>query len=103
MRYLGKMSGRGVITCDGETVGQAGYEFEAFFNAKPKGVTTSGEITLPPGTLATVFGRKKVQLLTDDGKRLDLRFSAKALIPLSDSAHVEVTGGLSQSTHGWLQ
>jgi hypothetical protein len=41
-----------------------------------------------------VFGRRDVQLVTDDGRRLTLRFSERQLAAASDSAHVDVAGDL---------
>jgi len=93
MRYLGRIAGAGVLTCDGEAVARASYDFEGFMRPKG-GVTSSGEISLRPVDLRTVFGRRGVQLLTDDGHLLDLKFSEKALRSSEDVAQVEVTGDL---------
>lgn len=93
MRYLGRIAGAGLLTCDGEAIARAFYEFEGFM--RPKGVvTSSGEISLPPVDLKTVFGRRDVQLLTDDGHLLNLKFSQKAIRSADDVALVEVTGDL---------
>ena len=93
MLYLGGISGSGVIKCNGEEIARATYDFDGFFH-KTVGVTGSGEIRLSPAALRSVFGRGNVQLFTEDGRLLDLRFSEKALPSASDVAHVDVTGDL---------
>jgi hypothetical protein len=93
MHYLGGISGSGVIKCGGEVIARATYDFEGFFH-KTAGVTGSGEIRLPAPALRNVFGRQGVQLFTDDGRLLDLKFSEKKLPSASDAAHVDVTGDL---------
>ena len=99
MRYLGAISGSGTLKCGGEEVARATYDFDGFFR-KPVGVTGSGEIQLAPVALKRVFGRRDVQLLTDDGRLLDLRFSEK-LLAAGDVAHVDVTGDLPSETETW--
>jgi hypothetical protein len=64
-------------------------------------VTGSGEIRLAAAALESVFGRDDVQLLTDDGRLLDLRFSEKELLAASDVAHVDVTGDLPTDPESW--
>ena len=99
-RYLGRMSGAGSVRIDGETVARADYEFDGF--AAPfGGAVASGEITLAPSDLDAVFGRLGVQLLTDDGRLLDLKFSEKTLSPATDAAHVDVGGDLPRSPEEW--
>jgi hypothetical protein len=99
MRYLGAMSGSGMVKCDGEEVARASYEFEGYFR-KPAGVTSSGEIQIAAEALQSVFGRAGVQLVTDEGRVLDLRFSEnKQPGPADDVAHVEVTGDLPDEKH----
>jgi hypothetical protein len=88
MRYLGRISGSGVLKCNGEDMARASYDFDRY--ARPVGVMTSGEIKLSATILRGVFGRKDVQLLTDGGELLDLSFSEKKLHPASDVAHVDV-------------
>ncbi len=100
MRYLGGLSGRGVLKCDGEEIARASYDFDGFFR-KSVGVTSCGEIRASSAALRGVFGRKNVQLLTDDGRLLDLSFSEKALLPASDVAHVDVTGELPTAQRHW--
>lgn len=93
MHYLGGISGSGSLKCDGIEVARATYDFDGFFH-KATGVTGSGEIQLPAAVLKSVFGRKDLQLFTDDGHLLDLKFSEKTLPSASDVAHVDVTGDL---------
>jgi hypothetical protein len=100
MRYLGRIAGSGLLTRDGEAVARASYEFDGF--ARPQGgVMSSGEISLSPSDLKSVFGRLGVQLLTDDGRLLDLRFSDKELRYANDVAPVDVTGDLPGSPAEW--
>ncbi|QCI69438.1 hypothetical protein E8M01_26290 [Phreatobacter stygius] len=100
MRYLGGISGSGVLKYDGKAHARASYDFDGFFK-EPLGVTGSGEIQLAPSALKSVFGRNDVQLLTDDGRLLDLKFSEKELRTASDVAHVDVTGELPTAGGAW--
>jgi hypothetical protein len=100
MQYLGRIAGSGLVTRDGETVARASYEFEGFM--RPRGIVVgSGEISLSPSDLKAVFGRPRVQLRTDDGRLLDLRFSEKELRLANGVAEVEVTGELPGSLADW--
>ncbi len=99
-RYLGRIAGAGCVRIDGETVGRADYEFDGFA-APLGGAMGSGEITLASSDLEAVFGRLGVQLLTDDGRLLDLKFSEKTLPPATDTAHVDVSGDLPRSPAEW--
>lgn len=100
MRYLGGMSGTGVLKCNGEEIARATYDFDGFFKERV-GVTSSGEIGADAETLRGVFGRKDIQLLTDDGRLLNLTFSAKDLSPESQVAHVDVSGQLPSASQTW--
>jgi hypothetical protein len=93
MHYLGGRRGVGILTYGDQTVVRVDYESDGFLT-KPGQVTGCGEIRTPPEVLRRVFGRKDLQLLTDDGRRLSLRFSKKPLHPTSDAAHVDVAGEL---------
>ncbi|MGA2485605.1 MAG: hypothetical protein ABSF49_06420 [Roseiarcus sp.] len=100
MQYLGRISGSGLLTRDGDAVARASYEFEGFL--RPRGIiVSSGEIGVSPSALKAVFGRPGVQLRTDDGRLLDLRFSDKELRHADDVAQVEVTGDLPGSPAQW--
>jgi hypothetical protein len=100
MQYLGRISGSGWLKRDGEAVARASYDFEGF-SRQGGTVVSSGEISLSPSDLKIVFGRLGVQLLTDDGRLLDLRFSSKELRHAEDSAPVEVSGDLPGSPAEW--
>src|SRR5271166_5296022 len=98
--YLGRIAGAGSVRVGGETVARASYDFNAF--AAPRGgVMGSGELRLAPSDLEAVFGGLGVQLLTDDGRLLDLKFSEKELRPAMDAAHVDVSGDLPRSPAEW--
>ena len=98
--YLGRIAGAGSVTMGGETVARASYDFDGFA-APDGGVVGSGELNLAPSDLEAVFGRLGVQLLTDDGRLLDLKFSEKELRPETDAAHVDVSGDLQRSPAEW--
>jgi hypothetical protein len=100
MRYLGGISGSGVLKCNGEEIARATYDFDSFLK-EPAGVTSCGEIRLAATALKGVFGRKDVQLLTDNGRLFNLRFSEKELLPASDVAHVDVKGELPATPRTW--
>lgn len=93
MQYLGGLRGTGMLTCGAETVARVDYDFDGYL-MKPNQVTGCGEIRMSPEVLRDVFGRTDLQLLTDDGRLLSLRFSERQLRAASDSAHVDVTGDL---------
>jgi hypothetical protein len=98
--YLGRIAGDGNVRIGGETVARATYDFDGF--AAPRGgVIGSGELKLAPSDLEAVFGRLGVQLLTDDGRLLDLKFSEKELRTATDAAHVDVSGDLPRSPAEW--
>ncbi|MGP0059039.1 MAG: hypothetical protein ACLPID_07125 [Beijerinckiaceae bacterium] len=93
MHYLGGLCGAGVLTCGDETVARADYDFDGFLTKRGE-VTGCGEIRMSPEVLREVFGRNDLQLRTDDGRLLSLRFSEKRLASASVAAHVEVAGEL---------
>lgn len=93
MQYLGGIHGAGLLKCGSKTLTRADYDFDGFLR-KPGEVVGSGEIRMPPDALRQVFGREDLQLLTDDGRLLSLRFSEKNLPEASDAAHVDVVGDL---------
>jgi hypothetical protein len=100
LRYLGGISGHGVVQRDGKTVAPVQFDLDGYFRPAV-GVTGSGEIKLPPETLEGLFGRSDLQLLTDSGLRLSLRFSDSKLPPASDFVGVEVTGPASFTPEDW--
>jgi hypothetical protein len=93
MHFLGGLRGAGTVTCGDETLARADYDFDGFLT-KPGQITASGEIRMSPEALRDLVGRKNLQLLTDDGRLLSLRFSEKQLRSASDAAHVDVAGDL---------
>ncbi len=98
MRYLGEFSGAGMLKCDGEEIVRATYELGLFHDERT-GLSSSGEIRLSSAVLEALFGRQNIQLLTDDGRLLDIRFSGKTLLSASEVAHVDVTGELPTVPH----
>ena len=100
MQYLGRIAGNGVMTCDGVALARVAYDFEGY--SRPGGqLMSSGEIEAPAADLQAAFGRPRVQLLTDDGRLLDLKFSQKSLSARSLVALVEVTGDLPKTKENW--
>jgi hypothetical protein len=93
MHYLGGISGGGVVICGGKEIARASYDFDGYLRP-PTGVVSCGEIRLSPSKLQGLLGRNDVQIRTDDGRLLDLRFSDKKLDAGTDAAHVDVTGEL---------
>jgi hypothetical protein len=93
MRYLGGLRGAGTLTCGEQTIARADYDFDGYL-IKPGEVTCCGEIRTSCQALRDVFGRKDLHLLTDDGRRLSLQFSARRLASECDAAHVNVAGDL---------
>lgn len=88
MRYIGGISGTGILKCEGEEIARVSYEFDGFYT-EASGITRSGELRVSADALKAVFGRKDVQLLTDDGRVFDLQFSDRELRPATDIAHVD--------------
>lgn len=93
LHYLGGISGYGVVMQNGLTVAQATFDFDGFFGADA-GVTAGGELQMPAEVLKRLFGCTDLQLLTEQGRRLDIHFSETTLPPASDVAHVDVAGEL---------
>jgi hypothetical protein len=97
MRYLGRLRGVGTLKSEDETTSiRTDYDFEGFVGNHGR-VTGCGEISLPSAALRKIFGRRDLQLLTEEGRRLTLLFSDKQLPATSDVAHVDVTGGLPEA------
>lgn len=93
MRYLRGISGSGMLMSSGRQIARATYDFDCYFNNQ-RGTSCSGQIQSETPILKDVLGRRDIQLLTDDGRRLDITFSAKELSATSRVAHVDVTGDL---------
>lgn len=99
MQYLGALRGAGLLTCEGEAIGRADYEFDGFVLSAGE-INGSGEIRMPPAELKQVFGRRDIQLRTDGGRVFTLRFSDKKLPSASAVAHVDLMGDL-QTISDW--
>jgi hypothetical protein len=102
MRYLGRLSGIGAVKSGGEEIARVSYEFDGFLQ-RPMRITSSGEIRAPAAILKSLFGGTHIQLLTDDGRLLDLRFSGKEPSPTDEVAQVDVTGELPTMPKSWRQ
>jgi len=94
MQYLGALRGAGLLVdADGVALGRADYELDAYL-MRPGEVTASGEIRMTAKVLNAAFCLRGLNLQTDDGRTLGVRFSGKRLNPSSDVAHADVQGGL---------
>jgi hypothetical protein len=92
MHYLGGITGSGMLICDGENIARVTYDFDSFRRPSSE-IVGNGEITFAVSALKDVFGRD-VQIQTDDGRLLNLKFSEKTMDPRADVAHVDVFGDL---------
>jgi hypothetical protein len=93
MRYLGGLRGEGTLRCKGQDLAPAEYALDGYL-IPPAAVTGSGEIRTAPEVLRKVFGRRDLELITEDGRALRFRFSDKKLIAGDDAVHVDVTEGM---------
>ena len=93
MRYLGGLRGAGTLRCGGQDLAPADYELDTYL-VPPAGVTASGEVRTAPEVLRKVFGRRDLELVTENGRTLRFRFSDKKLMAGDDAVHVDVTEGL---------
>jgi hypothetical protein len=93
MRYLGSLRGHGTLRCEGVELGAADFEIDGF-SPKPGEVTGSGEIRMAPADLDNAFGRRNLELATDDGLVLAVRFSGSRRAAGARAAHADITGGL---------
>jgi len=96
MRYLGGLRGAGTLRCQGQDVAEAEYALDGYL-IPPAGVAGSGEIRMTPEVLKKVFGRRDLELVTENGRALAFRFSDKKLHAGDDAAHIDVTGGLPEA------
>lgn len=92
MKYLGSISGRGVLQRDGVEIADTTYELEGYVQ-KVGSVTGSGEIGLVPTALQKVIDAPNLQLLTSNGHLLNIKFSDKK-IRAGNHIHVDVSGDL---------
>ncbi len=100
LRYLGGISGHGVVTRNGERIAQATFDFDGYFRTAA-GVTGCGEIQMSAEVLKSLFGCSDLQLLTDQGRLLDLSFSDPTSPPEGEVAHVDVSGELPTAPADW--
>lgn len=99
MLYLGGLCGAGDLIGEEGMIARADYDFDGFLT-KPGLVIGCGEIRMSRDAMKDAFGRKNLQLRTDDGRLLQLRFSEKQLPAVSETAHVDVAGELP-AEHEW--
>jgi hypothetical protein len=93
MRHLGVLRGSGTLSCGGVPLGAASYEIDGYCT-KPGEVIGSGEICMTPDELANAVGRRDLELTTDDGRILALRFSGSRHDARRGAAHADIVGGL---------
>lgn len=91
MDYLGTIKGQGTIIRDDKHIARARYDFDGF-HTRHGGVTCNGEIQTTASALGTIFGHRGIQLQTDDGRVLEIRFSGKSIGSGQEAAHVDVRG-----------
>lgn len=99
MHYLGGLTGSGTLMCDGRNIARVSFDFDGFRRPSSE-VVGHGEITFAARALNDVFGRN-VEICTDDGRILKLKFSEKTLDPRADVAHVDVSGDLPSFAQHW--
>lgn len=93
MRHLGVLRGGGTLRCHGVVLGSADYEIDGYCT-KPGEVVGSGEICMAPAELANAVGRLDLELTTEDGRVLALRFSGSRFDPRTGAAHADILAGL---------
>lgn len=94
MRYLGLISGSGLLICEASENVRVSYEFDVFSEDR-NGITSSGEIRFAATAPDEIFARQNVQLATDDGFFLHLKYSGKKLPLAGDTVHVDIEGELT--------
>ncbi len=93
MQYLGALRGAGTLIGSTGPLGRVDYELDAYL-MRPGEVVASGEIRMKADELNDAFGRRDLNLQTDDGRMLGLRFSGKRISQTSNVAHADIRGGL---------
>lgn len=93
MRHLGVLRGSGTLRRGGVVLGLVDFEIDGFCT-KPGEVVGSGEIRMAPAELANAFGRRDLELTTEEGKILALRFSGSRRGAEAGAAHADIVGGL---------
>jgi hypothetical protein len=100
MRYLGRIAGEGALLHNGDEVARASYDLEGYIGRRGA-LVGSGEIEIPPTVLESIFGARGLQLRSDDGRWLDLKFSGKEVPSATGVAQVEVSGDLANAPAEW--
>lgn len=98
IQFLGRLTGAGALTCDGEAMGRATFEIDGF-RTRTGEVVGSGEIRMDPAELDHAFGRTNLTLTTDEGRVLAVRFSGKRHNASENAAHADITGDLPAAKH----
>lgn len=93
MKYLGKISGSGVLQHMGRPVARATYEIEAYQHNQGL-VRASGEMSLNREIPQGLVGVSRMQLLTDAGKLLEIK-RPDVDRPLGRHIDFEVMGDLT--------
>lgn len=93
MRHLGVLRGNGTLRVGGVVLGSVEYEIDGFCTP-PGEIVGSGEIRMAPAELANAVGRRDLELATEDGKVLALRFSGGRPDTRAGAAHADILGGL---------
>jgi hypothetical protein len=93
LRYLGGLSGRGDVIHNGRKLAQATFDLDGYDRAAA-GVSGCGEIRLRAEALKSLFGRRDLQLVTEQGKVFDFIFSNTTLPAESCVAPIDLIGKL---------
>lgn len=96
MKYLGCISGRGVLQFKGTWIADTTYELEGYVQ-RTGNVTGSGEIGLTPAVLQSVIDQPSLQLLTSGGRLLNVKVTDKTIHD-GDHIHVDVSGDLPEES-----
>ena len=103
MQYLGTLQGEGFVLHNGLELTSAQFEFDGY-STSHAGVICNGEIRMPAMVLKTIFPLRTMQLRTDVGRLLELRFSDKKIGPDQEAAHVDVRGEIpGNGKREWLK
>ncbi|WP_029003228.1 hypothetical protein [Azorhizobium doebereinerae] len=90
MNYLGGLRGSGLLVCGNVPIARTEYDFEGYLSSAGQ-VTSCGEICLPAATPKGGFGHG-LELRTDEGRLLRLRFSDTKRPSAVGAVHVDVLG-----------
>jgi hypothetical protein len=103
MLYLGRLSGDGTVLFVGFTVGRVHYEFDGY-STQHSGVTCSGQIETSAAVLRSLFSFRILDLATDAGRKLEIRFSDNTLGPTQVAARVDVRGEIpGDNKREWIR